>query len=156
GPPCIDSSRYNRGNCKDASHDEDVPAQQVQSRERQISRSNHHRNQKVSKHGGYGWNQEEKDHDDTVHRKQFVVGLGLDEVTRRGQQLQADKHGEKTSKEEKQRDGYQVQQCDSLVVSSEKPRLHAVADVQVMLGMRHIILAHRSCLAKSSGVSERM
>ena len=53
--------------------------------------------------------------------EKFIVGFRLHQVTDRRQKFQTNQNGKKTSNEEKQRDGYQIQQADAFMVQRQKP-----------------------------------
>ena len=77
-----------------AAQNVDVPAEQVDSRKRQILRPDHDREQEVPERGGDRRNQEEEDHHHAVHGEHLVVALGGEEIPRGRQQLQADEQRE--------------------------------------------------------------
>src|SRR5207245_11591458 len=76
--------------------------------------------------------QEEEHHDHAVHGEELVVGLCLEEVARRREQLEAQHDGEEAAHEEGARQRDQVEEPDPLVVGGEEPRAHAVALGQVV------------------------
>src|SRR5262249_37249491 len=108
-PPRIDAARDNRREGKQASGDEDIPAQKVDLGKGKVAGCDHHRHQKVSKHGRYGGQQEKENHDHAVHGEELVVGLRLHEVALGCEQLDAHQHGKKAADEEEERDGCQVE-----------------------------------------------
>ena len=57
----------------DAADDVDVPAQQVDAREREVLRADHDRHQEVAERRRNRRDQEEEDHHDAVHREELVV-----------------------------------------------------------------------------------
>ena len=71
-----------------------------------------------------------------MHGEQLVVGVGLHQVARRGQQFQPDQQREKSSDEEEESDGQQVKQRDALVVDRKQPGLDAIFLVQIILAFR--------------------
>ena len=70
--------------------DVDVPAQQVDARERQVLRAAHDRHQEVPERRRDRRDQEEEDHHDAVQREQLVVQVGRQQVAARRQQLEPD------------------------------------------------------------------
>jgi hypothetical protein len=112
--------------------DEDVPAREVELREREILRSDHERNEEVAEHGRDGGDEEEEHHHHPVHREQLVVGVRCDELAWRRRELETNHHREGAADEEEQRDSRQVEQRDALVIASEEPRSDADAFVQIV------------------------
>src|SRR5580692_1111777 len=99
----------------------EVPAQQIDSWKRQIFGADHQRNKKISQYGGDGRNQKEEDHHLAVHGKELVVGVCLHQIARGGQQFEPDQEGKKSSDKKEERNGYQIQQRDALMVRGQQP-----------------------------------
>ncbi len=131
-PARVNAARNERPERKQPAEDVDVPAQQIDSREREVFGPDHHGDEKVPEHGGDGRNQEEEDHQDAVLREDLVIGVRLEEVALRRQQLKPDEQRVDAAQEEEERDGPQVEQGDALVVLRQEPRLDAVLLVQVV------------------------
>ena len=83
GPAGIDAAGQHAVQHHDAADDVQVPAQQVDAREREILRADHHRDKEVAQHRGDGRDQEKEDHHHAVHGEELVVGVGLHQVARR-------------------------------------------------------------------------
>src|ERR1700687_2868612 len=111
----------------------DIPAQKIDAREGQIFRANHERDQEISKDRGDRWNEEEKDHDDAVHREKLVVGLRRNQITLRGKQMDADHYREGATEKKEKRDGGEIQQANTFVIGRQQPGTNAVARIQIML-----------------------
>jgi hypothetical protein len=131
-PAGVDAADQHGPEREHGAHHVDVPAEQVEPRERQVARPDHHRDEEVAEHGGDRRDQEEEDHDDAVHGEQLVVGVGFDHVARRRQQLETNEAGEDAAEQEHHGDRAQIQQRDALVVHGEQPRANAVVGVQIM------------------------
>ena len=56
-----------------------------------------------------------------MHGEELVVGVGLDEVARRGEQFETDEEREETTDEEEKCNRNKIEQRDALVVSSKRP-----------------------------------
>src|SRR6266849_5467588 len=138
GPTGVDAAIEDRVDHQKAADDEKVPAEQVDAREGQILGPDHEGDEEVAEHGGHGRDKEEEDHDLAVHGEQFVVSVGLDEVARRGQQLQADEQREEAANKEEEGNRDQVEQRDALVVHSQEPRLGPMTRIQVVLAFSGI------------------
>ncbi len=67
-----------------------------------------------------------------VHGEELVVGVRIDQVALRRQQLQPDQPGEDAPEEEHHGDGDDVENGDALMVLGEQPGLPAVLRVQVI------------------------
>src|SRR5260370_39341312 len=67
-----------------------------------------------------------------MHAEKLVVGIGINQVALRGQQLQPDQYGENAADEKHQRDGDYVEYSDALVVCRQQPRLPAILRVQII------------------------
>src|SRR6266404_20728 len=105
-PAGIDSARRRCRKREQTSNNIDIPAGEVQTRERQVPRSDHHGNQKISQHRGDRWNQKKENHRDAVHREQFVVSLGLYQISLGRQQLQSQQGGKNAPDKKDNSDGY--------------------------------------------------
>ena len=119
-----------------AADDVEIPAQQVDAGESKILGPDHQGHEKVPQHGGNGRNEEEKDHDHAMHGEELVVSIGLHQVARGSQQLEADEQREEAANEKEERDGDEIEQRDALVVGGEQPRPHSVLLVQIILAFR--------------------
>src|SRR5439155_19598984 len=109
------------------------PAQQIDTWEREVFGPNHQRHKKFSQHGGNRWDQKEEDHDLAVHGEELGIGICLDKITRGCQEFQADEQSEKPTDKEKERNGDQIEQRDTMVASSEQPAADSLLFVQIML-----------------------
>ena len=132
GPAGVDAAREHRPHRERGAQHVDVPAEQVDPREREVARPDHQRNEEVPQHRRNRRDQEEEHHHDAVHREQLVVGVRLHQVACGRQQLEANRNGEETADHEHDGDRHQVEERDALVVGRQQPRLHAVVDVQVV------------------------
>src|SRR5207302_371468 len=65
-----------------------IPAEQVQARERQVTRAAHQRHDKGAQRGGDGRNEKEEEHDHDVHGVELVVRFRLYQSTGRLDQMQ--------------------------------------------------------------------
>src|SRR6202142_367328 len=120
-PSRIDAAVENRIDHQRAADDEKIPAQQVDAREGQVLGANYQGDEKVAQHGRYARDHEKEDHYLAVHGEQLVVGVGLHQVARRSQQLQADQQGEDAANKEEEGNGDQIEQRDALVVDRQEP-----------------------------------
>ena len=116
GPASIDAAGDHGGEGGDGSHHVDVPAQQVNARKREVLGAHHQRNYEVADDRGHRRDQEEKHHDDPVHGKQLVVGVGRNQIACRRQQFQADQHGEEAADPEHGGDRDEVKHRDTLMI----------------------------------------
>src|SRR3989441_564691 len=98
-----------------------------------VVRPNQQRHKKISQHGGNRWDQKEEDHDLAVHGEELVIGICLDEIAGGCQEFQADEQSEKSAAKKEERNGDQIEQRDTFVVSSEQPGADSVFFVQIML-----------------------
>ncbi len=137
-PAGIDAAVKDGVDHQQAADDKEVPAEQVDAREGEILGADHDRDKEVAQHGGHGGDEEEEDHHLAVHGEQLVIGIGLDEIARRGQQLQADEQRKNAADKEEESYRQQVEQRDALVVPGKEPRLDSVTCVQVALAFAHI------------------
>ena len=80
GPTGINTPAENCIEFEEAPQDEKVPAQEVQSRKGEVASPNHQRDKEIPEYCRNGRNQKEPNHDDAVHRKEFVVGFGCEQV----------------------------------------------------------------------------
>src|SRR6478672_1247013 len=68
-----------------------------------------------------------------MHCEELVVGLSLEKVSLRRQQLQPDQYGKEATHKKEKGDGGQIKQCDALVIGGEQPRFHAVVHIEIVL-----------------------
>src|ERR1700691_3736811 len=146
-PAGIDASVQHAMQEKNAGSDVEVPAQQVDARKGKILRSDHQGYEEVAKNRGYDWNQKEEHHDDTVHGKHLVIGVGLQQVALRCKQFEPDEHGKETAKEEESAHRNQIEERDPLVVRGQEPGLEAVSVVEVVQ-LRSRSLIYRNCCTR--------
>ena len=132
GPAGVDAAGQHGEEGEQSADHQQIPAQQVDARKRQVARADHHRQEEIAQRCGNGRNQEEEHHHHAVHGEELVIGVRRDEDTRRRQQFDADHGGESAAEKKEQRDGEQVEQADSLVVLGQQPRFKTVALIQVM------------------------
>jgi len=78
----------------------EVPAQQIDARERKVFGAYHQGHQEIPQYGGNRRNQEKEHHYLAVHSEKLVVSIGLHQVASRRQQFQPDQQGEEPSDEE--------------------------------------------------------
>ena len=154
GPACIHASGHHCVEREQSSQVEDIPARQVQPRERQIPGADHERNQKVPQHRRNRRNKEEEDHYHAVHGEEFVVGLGLNQVSLGCNQLEPYHHRKRAPEEKEQRDGRQVKQCNALVVDREQPRFHTVIDIEISSWCHALKIHYPTLLGILSSVTE--
>ena len=133
GPARVDTAGDDGEQREYAANHVDVPAEQVDPREREVFRADHRRNQEVAEHRRHRRNQEEEHHDHAVQREELVVGVGLEQVALRRRELEPDAHGKQAAEEEEYRDRDQVEDRDALVVLGEQPRPERVAVRQVVV-----------------------
>ena len=76
-----------------------------------------------------------KHHDHAMHGEELVVGIGLHQVARGGEQFEADEQREEASDEEEERNREKIKQRDALVVGGEQPGPHSVLGVQIVLSL---------------------
>ena len=138
-PAGVDAAADRRDERERAAEDVDVPAQEVDAREREVLRADHDRDEEVAEHGRDRRDQEEEDHHHAVHGEHLVVGLGVQQVARRREQLEADHQREETAEREERRDRDQVEQRDPLVVLGQQPGFQPVAVVQVVQGFHKVL-----------------
>ncbi len=135
-PAGVDAAGEHAVQHQHAGDDVEIPAQQIDARESQVPGADHQRNQKIPQHGGDGGNQEKEHHHLAVHGEKLVVGVGLHQVARRGQQFQPDQQREKSANEEEESNGQQVKQRDALVIDGKQPGLDAIFLVEIILAFR--------------------
>ena len=104
GPAGIDAAQHQRGQRERAADEIQIPAQQIDLRERKVLRAQHDRDQEVSHRRRHRRHQEQEDHDDAVHREELVVRVRRHQVRLRRQQLQPDQAGERSADKEEERD----------------------------------------------------
>ena len=145
GPSGIDAASQHAVHHHGPADDVEIPTQQVDAGEGKIFRADHHRHEEVAEHRGDGRDEKEEDHHHAVHGEQFVVGVGLDEVSGGCEEFEADEEREESTdkKEESNRD--QVEERDALVVSSEEPRADAVMLVQIIFALDRLTGGLSSC-----------
>ena len=132
GPAGVHAAHDDGGQREERAHDVDVPTQQINAREGQILGADHHWHKEIAEGGRNRRDQEKEDHHHAVHGEELVVGVGIHQVALRGQQFQANQHGEDAAQGEHHGDGDQVEYGDAFVVLGEKPRLPAVLGVQII------------------------
>jgi hypothetical protein len=116
--------------------DVEIPGQQVDARERDVLGADHEGHEEIAEDRRDARDHEEEDHHDAVRREDLVVGLGLEDVSGRRQQLEPDQRRREAADREEDRDADQVHDRDPLVVDRQQPRPHAVAGVQVIRPVR--------------------
>src|SRR5580698_2874797 len=81
-----------------------------------------------------------------MHGEKLVVSVGLHEITRGSQQLEANEQREKASDKEKESDGDEVEKRDAFMVRGKQPGPGAVVLVQIILALslRIIRRSHHS------------
>ena len=121
GPARIDASADDRGQHEDHADDVDVPACQVNFGKREIARPDHDRDQEVAERDRNRGNEEAEDHHHTVHGEELVVGVGLEQVSCRSQQLETHQSGKDSTQKEHQADRHYIHNSDALVVSGQEP-----------------------------------
>src|SRR2546421_4504332 len=77
GPTSIHTAGQYGVHHEDASDDEEIPAQQIDSGEGQIPSPNHQGDKEVSQNGGGGRGPEKKKHNMAMHIAQIVLGVRL-------------------------------------------------------------------------------
>ena len=132
GPAGIDTPEHKRGQCEETSDDQEVPTEKVYAGEGEVLCADHEGNQKIAQRCGNRRNQEEKDHDDPVHRKKLVIGIGGDQVGHGSEQLQPDEPGKDPSNHEKEANRDEIEDSYPFVVLGEKPATDAVFAVQIV------------------------
>ena len=114
-----------------ATRHEQVPAHQVDLREREVARADHQRDDEVADRHRCGRHQEEPHHDHAVHGEQPVVRLGRGQGALRRDQVVADQGGRGAADEEEDRDRQRVQDRDALVVRGEQPAPQRLAVLEI-------------------------
>ena len=142
-PTGVDAAAERGVQREEAPQDVDVPTEQIDSREREVLRADHDRDQEIAEHGRDRRDQKEEDHHHAVHGEHLVVGFRRQQVARRREQLETDDRGEDTADGEERCDRDQVQQRDALVVLRQQPRGETVLGVQVIQGWCFHILRAR-------------
>ncbi len=132
GPAGVHAAGDRRVERENAPRDKDVPAQQIQARERHVARPDHQRQQEVAQHGGDRGNQEEPHHHDAMQREKTVVGFRGHEIALRRHQLEAHHRRRPSADEEEHRDRQEVEDADALVVVGRQPGLQAVPGIEVV------------------------
>ena len=158
GPASVDAARQHGEQGEQSTDHQQIPAQQVDARKRQIARADHHRQKEIAERRGNRRNQEEEHHGHTVHGEQLVIRVRRHEVTRRREQFHADHGGESAAQEKEQGNGGQVEQADALVVFGEQPGFETVALIEVMFAFlycrgNHNVLLLPPQLRKSERLS---
>src|SRR5262249_34992538 len=131
-PAGIDAAVQQDMNHQNSGNDIEIPAQQVDSRERQIFGPDHQRNEEISQNRRHNRDQEEEHHDHAVRGENLVVRVGVHQVALGREQLQADQHGVESAEEKEERDRDEVQHRDPLMVGGQKPRPERKAVGQVV------------------------
>ena len=134
----------------------EIPTQQIEFRKCEIFGTDHDRYKEIAKRCWHGRHQKEKDHDDAVHRKELVVGVGGNEVWLGSQQLQSNHPGEKTAQEEEERDRDEVEDAYALVIARKQPTHQAVLIVEIgalRQGSRLLIRKGNDSADGSHGIS---
>jgi hypothetical protein len=93
GPSRVNAAAEERNQHQQRARHEEVPAQQVQARERHIARANHQRQQEVAEHRRDRRDEEQENHDHPVRGEHLVVDVRGEQVSLRRRQLQADERG---------------------------------------------------------------
>ena len=133
-PARVHAAQHQRGDAEEAAGHVEVPARQVDAREREVLGADHQRHQEIAEDGRDRRDQEEEHHHHAVRGEDLVVGLGREQVAARRGELQADQHREDAADQEEGRHRVEVQQRDALVVLGEEPGRRAVRGVQVVHG----------------------
>ena len=144
-PAGVDAAGERRGQGEDPAQHVDVPAEQVDARERQVLRADHDRDEEVAEHGRDRRDQEEEHHHDAMHREHLVVGLRRQQIAGRRQQLEPDQHGEEAAQHEEHGDRDQVQERDALVILRQQPRRGAMTVVEVIQRFHMVPAVHYFC-----------
>src|SRR5579863_4827755 len=131
-PTCVHASGHDAMKIDRAGDDVEIPTQQIDAGERQVLGPDHQGNEEISQDGGDGRNEKEKNHYLAVHGKKLVVRIGLNEITRRGQQFQADQQSKKSSDEEEEGNGREIEERDALMIRGQQPRANTVFLIQVV------------------------
>ena len=90
GPAGVDAAEQQRGQRDQPAGDVEIPAEQIEPRERQVARADHHRKDEIAHRRRDRRDEEEPHHDDAVHGEQAVVEIRASEVALRRDQLEAD------------------------------------------------------------------
>jgi len=149
-PPGVEPAVDHRPQRKQSTDDVDVPADQIDLRERQILRPDHQRNQEIPHHRRNRGNQEEENHRHAVHREHAVVLIRRKQVSIRSQQVQADHHREEAADEKEKGHGSKVEERNPFVVRGQQPRADPIRGVQIMFFRQ---LQRRSCRLRSHTIS---
>ncbi len=135
GPAGVDAAGQHGVQHQNAADDVEIPAEEVNARESQILRADHHGHEEVAEHGGNGGNQEEEDHHHAVLREELVVSIGLHQVTDRREQFEADEEREESADEKEERDRDEVEQGNPLVVGGKQPRPDSVFLIEIIFAL---------------------
>ena len=101
-PPGVHTAGDQRVEREEPAEDVDVPAREVQLREREILRADHDRHEEIAERRRNRRNQKEEHHHHAVHGEELVVGLVGDEIAGRRRQLEADHDRERPADEEEE------------------------------------------------------
>ena len=151
--PCRGRRRRRRRASRMRADDVEVPAQQVDPRERQVLRAAHDRDQEVAERRRNRRDQEEEDHHHAVQREQLVVHVRRQQVALRRQQLEPDAEREQAADREEDRDRDQVQHRDALVVLGQEPRRDAVRRVEIAVSLLRTVLMKSSYLPAAAALA---
>ena len=116
GPTRINATHEDGQHGEGSADDVEVVAQEIQAGEGHIAGTDLQRDEKVAQHRRDRGDQKEEDHHHPVHGEELVVGLGLDQIAFGRHQLKADHTGEKAAGQEEDRQRYQIEDADALVV----------------------------------------
>ena len=126
GPARIDAAVDERPEREGTAENKDIPAHQIQSRESDIARADHQRNDKVPEHGRNGGNKKKPNHEDAVDGEKLVVSLRSDQVALRGEQFDAHHRGGHTRDREEENDRPEIEKPNPLMIGREKPGANAM------------------------------
>jgi hypothetical protein len=122
GPPGIHAAGDHRVHREREADDEDIPAQKIEPRKRDVLGAEHQRQHEVAENRRHGWDQDEEHHRHAVHREQLVVGVGRHQIAGGRGQFETDAGGEEAAEEEGERHDQEVHDADALVVLGQEPR----------------------------------
>src|SRR5581483_6150853 len=109
----------------------EIPAREIQPREREIARADHERQQEIAERRRDRRYEEKPYHDHAVERERLVVRVRAHEIAVRRDELEPDQRRGNAAEEEESRDRNREQDGDALVVARREPRAQTIARVEI-------------------------
>ena len=134
-PTSIETADKERPHCADRAEHPQIETEEVETRERNVLRSQHDRQNEVTERRRDAWDDHEKHHDRAVKRERLVVVVGAHPLDcARKQQLRPHEQRHDAADEERSEHRGHVHDTDALVVKSEQPRQQASRVREVVVG----------------------